>query len=57
MKNVIATVVGFIVASATVFLIENLIGHSLFPLPEGVDPMDIEWIKANMDKIPVGAKV
>lgn len=56
MKNVIATIVGFIVASATVYVFETLIGQNLFPLPEGAKPMDMEWIKDNMHLIPVGAK-
>lgn len=57
MKNVLATIVGLIVASVTVYIFESLIGHNLFPLPEGANPMDMEWIKNNMDKIPVGSKV
>lgn len=57
MKNVLATIVGFIVASASVFIFENLIGHNLFPLPEGANPMDMEWLKSNMDKIPTGSKI
>lgn len=57
MKNILATIVGFIAASLTVFIFESLIGHNLFPLPEGADPMDMEWIKDNMDQIPTGSKV
>ena len=57
MRNVLATIVGFIVASLTVYVFESLIGHNLFPLPEGADPMDMEWIKNNMDQIPVGSKI
>lgn len=57
MKNVLATIVGFIVASATVYLFETLIGHNLFPLPEGAKPMDMEWIKNNMDQISMGSKI
>ena len=57
MKNVLATIVGFIVASITVYIFESLIGHSLFPLPEGANPMDMEWIKNNMDLIPMGSKI
>lgn len=56
MRNVLATIIGFIVASLTVYVFESLIGHSLFPLPEGANPMDMEWIKNNMDQIPTGAK-
>lgn len=57
MKNVLATIIGFIVASLTVYLFESLIGHNLFPLPEGAKPMDMEWIKNNMDQIPLGSKI
>ncbi|MCA0131998.1 hypothetical protein [Winogradskyella alexanderae] len=57
MKNILATIVGFIVASITVYIFETLIGHSLFPLPEGGNPMDMEWIKNNMDQIPMGSKI
>lgn len=57
MKNVIATIVGFVVASLTVYIFETLIGHNLFPLPEGANPMDMEWIKNNMDLIPMGSKI
>ncbi|WP_425077118.1 hypothetical protein [Psychroserpens sp. S379A] len=42
MRNVLATIVGFIVASVTVYIFESLIGHNLFPLPEGAKPMDME---------------
>lgn len=57
MRNVLATIVGFVVASLTVYIFESLIGHNLFPLPEGADPMNLEWIKNNMDKIPMGSKI
>lgn len=57
MKNILATIIGFIVASVTVYIFENLIGTNLFPLPEGADPMNMEWLKNNMSQIPIGAKV
>ncbi|WP_138434649.1 hypothetical protein [Winogradskyella algicola] len=57
MRNVLATIAGFVAASATVFIIETLLGHTLFPLPEGANAMDMEWLKANMDKIPTGSKI
>ena len=57
MKNVLATIVGFIVASLTVYVFESLIGQNLFPLPEGSNPMDMEWLKNNMDQIPMGSKI
>jgi protein-S-isoprenylcysteine O-methyltransferase Ste14 len=57
MRNVLAAIVGFIVASVTVYLFESILGPVLFPLPEGAQPMDMEWLQNNMDKIPIGAKV
>lgn len=57
MKNVLATIVGLIVASITVYIFESLIGHILFPLPEGANPMDMDWIKNNMNQIPTGSKI
>ena len=57
MKNVLATIAGLVVASLVVYIFESLIGHNLFPLPEGSEPMNLEWIKNNMDKIPTGSKL
>jgi len=57
MRNVLATIVGFIVASLVVYIFESLIGHNLFPLPVTIDPMNMESIKENMHLIPVGSKV
>ena len=50
MRNILATIVGFVIASLTVYIFESLIGHNLFPLPEGSDPMDMEWIKNIQEK-------
>lgn len=57
MRNVLATIIGFIVASVTVYIFETVLGHNLFPLPEGAKPMDLEWIKNNMELIPMGSKI
>ena len=57
MRHVLATIVGFVVASVTVYIFESLIGHNLFPLPETIDPMDMESIKQNMHLIPAGSKI
>lgn len=57
MKSVLATIIGFIVASLTVYIFESLIGHALFPLPDNIDPMNMQSIKDNMHLIPVGSKV
>ena len=57
MRQVLATIAGFIVASLTVYIFESLIGHNLFPLPEAIDPMNMDSIKENMHLIPTGAKL
>jgi hypothetical protein len=57
MKNSLATIIGFFVASITVYIFETLIGHRLFPLPEGADPSNMEWVKNNMNQVPTGAKI
>ncbi|WP_178984685.1 hypothetical protein [Winogradskyella helgolandensis] len=57
MRHVLATIIGFIAASLSVYLIENLIGHNLFPLPVGADPLNMDWLSNNMNKIPVGIKI
>ncbi|EPR72102.1 hypothetical protein ADIWIN_2941 [Winogradskyella psychrotolerans RS-3] len=57
MRNIVATIIGFIAASLTVYIIENLIGHNLFPLPVGADPLNMEWLSNNMNLIPVGIKI
>ncbi|NRD19895.1 hypothetical protein HNV08_07525 [Winogradskyella eckloniae] len=57
MKNVLATIIGLIVASITVHIFEAVIGHNLFTFPEGAELSNTEWIKNNMDKIPMGSKI
>lgn len=57
MKNVLATIIGLIIAGVTVHIFESVIGHNLFTFPEGAQLADMEWIKNNMDKIPVGSKI
>lgn len=56
LRNILATIVGFIVAGITVHVFESVLGHNLFPLPENANPSDMEWIKSNMNIIPLGAK-
>jgi len=57
LKNVLATIVGFVVAAGVVFLFEQIMSPNFFPLPEGSKPEDMEWLKANMHLVPNGAKV
>ena len=57
LRNILATIVGLIVASTSVYLFENVLGQYFFPLPEGANAMDMEWLINNMANIPVGAKI
>ena len=56
MKNVLATIVGLIVAFIITSSFEWL-STQLFPLPADAKPMATEWLKANIDKVPFGAMV
>ncbi len=53
MRNVLATILGLIVASASIFLIEKL-GHTIFPMPDSIDSNDFESIKNNIHLVPKG---
>jgi len=57
MRYFLATIVGLIIASLTVYIFESLIGHNLFPLPDGADPLNMDWLSNNMNLIPVGMKI
>ena len=52
LRSVLSVVVGVIVASVLILIVE-LVGHSMFPPPAGLDPNDPAFI-AN---IPVSAKI
>jgi len=53
MRKILATIVGFIAASASVFLIEKL-GHTLFPRTDSIDSTSMESIKNNIHLVPKG---
>ena len=57
LKNIIATIIGFIAACATVYMFETLLGHTFYPLPQNIDGNDMDSLKANMHLIPTGAKL
>ena len=56
MKNVLAVIAGLIVAMLIITGLELLSGL-IFPLPEGADPRNIEWLKNNLDSIPTGTLI
>ena len=55
-RAVFATIGGVIIGIVIVFIAE-MIGHMIFPPPEGVDLKDPEQLKAIMHEIPLGAKI
>jgi hypothetical protein len=55
-RRILAVIAGVVVSILTVFVVE-MIGHSLYPPPAGVDVTDPEQLRGIMDQIPVAAKV
>lgn len=55
-RNILAVIVGVIAGGAAVGVIEML-GMAVFPLPADANPQDAEWLKANIDKVPLGAMI
>lgn len=51
-RNVLAVVVGFVLGSAVNMGLVT-ISSSVIPLPEGVDPTDMESLKANIASFPL----
>ena len=56
LRRILAAIAGIIAAMITISIIEQL-GHTLFPYPDGAKPMDMEWIKNNIDLIPRGSMI
>jgi hypothetical protein len=53
-RKILAGVVGVILASVVVAAVEHA-GRAIYPPPPGLDPNNLESIRANMDRIPTGA--
>ena len=56
MRHVLAVVAGLIVSMLIITGLELLSGV-IFPLPEGADPRDMEWLRNNMNSIPTGTLI
>lgn len=56
LRSILAGVVGLVVASLVVFLIES-VNHHFFPFPAGMDMNDREAIAAFVKTLPAGAFV
>jgi len=53
-KNIAACIVGVVIAGALVWLVE-MIGHSVYPPPSGLDFSDPDAMHAYIAAMPVGA--
>lgn len=53
-RNIIAIIIGLFVAFLATYFVYN-INSSLFPLPENIDPSDMDAMKAYMASLPIGA--
>lgn len=53
MKQLLATIVGFVVAAGTILLFE-FFGEMFYPIPEFINTNDLDALKAFIDKIPIG---
>jgi hypothetical protein len=56
LKNILGIVAGVIAGGIVVFLVE-LVGHTIFPPPEGTDLSDPEAMRTLIDSLPAGALV
>ena len=55
-RSILAVVIGLVVSMASITLIHG-IGQRLYPLPEGVDPNDMEKLKELIPTMPIGALI
>jgi len=55
-RSVFATIGGVLIGVAIVFGAE-IVGHMIYPPPEGTDLRDPEQLRAIMSEIPLGAKI
>lgn len=53
-RNIGAGIAGVVVAMLSVWLVQK-IGHAVYPVPVGMDPKDIEAMKAYVAELPIGA--
>ncbi|WP_420434589.1 hypothetical protein [Hyphobacterium sp.] len=56
LRLILGIIAGLVAAVFTVMLVE-MVGHMIFPPPEGVDVSNPEQLAAIMHEIPLGAKI
>jgi hypothetical protein len=54
LRSILAVSLGFLAGSCLIFVFEQL-GMLVFPPPAGMDPSNMESVKAAMAKMPIGA--
>ena len=54
LRDILAAVAGLAIAVLIVFLGEEL-GHTVYPMPAGLDPMDVEALRPYIATMPLGA--
>jgi uncharacterized protein YacL len=53
-KTIFAIIGGLVSASIGMMIVQS-IGHYVYPLPDGIDPSDVEQLKAYIKTAPLGA--
>ena len=53
-RSILAAILGVVVGGIVVGIVES-IGHLVYPPPPGLDPMNVEAVKAAMANAPTGA--
>ena len=53
-RNIGAGIAGVLVAMLSVWLVQK-IGHAVYPVPAGMDPNDMDAMKAYVAELPTGA--
>ncbi|HNU08416.1 MAG TPA: hypothetical protein PKO33_11670, partial [Pyrinomonadaceae bacterium] len=53
-RNVLSVVLAFVIGGLAVFAVEKL-GHTVYPVPAGLDPNNLEGLAEYVKTMPVGA--
>ena len=56
LRNIAAALIGVLLGAMTVYFVEKL-GHGAFPSPAGIDVADVASLRANLARVPLGAKL
>lgn len=53
-RAILGTVFGVVIGAVVVMLVE-IVGHGMYPVPEGLNPSNIEGFQAYLEVAPLGA--